>query len=112
MVIRLLRIVEKKSVMRQFLALSLVVAFLLSIASSVFSVDTILGIHSPDFSDAGLSNLKNNIFAGKNGWVLDVVYSTDFDWIAGAAANFERVARYGLTPIVRFVHWKCLFSSA
>jgi hypothetical protein len=61
---------------------------------------SLLGVHSP-FGDPSWPSRMAELLGGKGGWLVDVVYSTDPDWIAGQAGTFRSARARGHEPIVR-----------
>ncbi len=61
---------------------------------------SLLGVHSP-YGDPAWPSRMAELLGGKGGWLVDVVYSTDTDWIPGQAATFRASQARGHEPVVR-----------
>jgi hypothetical protein len=59
---------------------------------------SLLGVHSP-FGDPAWPARMAELLGGKGGWLVDVVYSTDTDWIAGQSATCVDVPVPGGTSV-------------
>jgi hypothetical protein len=69
---------------------------------------SLLGVHDANLSSPGMMDMER-LFAGRPGWLVNTVYSTDFDWV-GVGNDFNRARDVGFTPVVR-VDYTCTVTS-
>jgi len=60
---------------------------------------SLLGVHDANLSSPGMMDMER-LFAGRPGWLVNTVYSTDIDWV-GVGYDFNRARDVGFTPVVR-----------
>src|SRR5262245_24670040 len=60
---------------------------------------SLLGVHDANLWSPGMMDMER-LFAGRPGWLVNTVYSTDFDWV-GVGNDFNRARDVGFTPVVR-----------
>lgn len=60
---------------------------------------TLFGMHDAPIGRPELAGVKDLMPNG--GWLVNAVYSTDLDWLAGTAAAASQARQSGFTPVIR-----------